>query len=131
MKLAQKIKIIHWTPRVLCVLAILLVSMFALDAFQPNLTIWEQLRDFLMHLIPSFILTAFLILTWKYELVGGIIFALIGLVFSPIIFRHNYAMNQSVSMSMIVTASITFPFILVGVLFIWSHFLKKKQKNQQ
>jgi len=131
MKLAQKIKIIHWIPRILCILAILFVSMFALDAFQPNLTIWEQIGGFLMHLIPSFILIVFLILTWKYELVGGIIFALIGLVFSPIIFRHNYAMNQSVSMSMIVIASITFPFILVGMLFIWSHFLKKKQKNQQ
>jgi len=105
--------------------------MFALDAFQPNMTIWEQIRDFLMHLIPSFILLIFLLFSWKYELIGGIIFTLIGLILSPFIFNHNYAMNQSVGMSLGIITAITFPFILVGVLFIWSHFLKKKQKIHQ
>jgi hypothetical protein len=131
MKLEQTIKIIYWTPRILCILAILFVSLFALDAFQPNMTIWEQISDFLMHLIPSFILLIFLLFSWKYELIGGIIFSLIGLVLSPFIFNHNYAMNHSVGMSLGIIATITFPFVLVGILFIWSHFLKKKQKVQQ
>ena len=46
----------HWLPRILCILSILFISMFALDAFAPNLTIWQQITDFLIHLIPSFIL---------------------------------------------------------------------------
>jgi len=46
---------------------------------------------------------------------------------TPIIYSHNYAMNQSVGTSLIVIASITLPFILVGILFIISYYMKKKQ----
>jgi len=131
MKTQRIVNLVYWAPRIICILAILFVSLFALDAFQPDLTIWQQLGAFLMHLIPSFILAAFLLLAWKYELIGGIIFTLIGVILSPIIFNHNYAMNQSVNMSLGIIAAITFPFILVGLLFIWSYFLTKKQKAQQ
>lgn len=122
-----KIKILHWTPRILCILAILFVSLFALDAFEAGLTIWQQIGGFLIHLIPSFILAILLIVSWKWELVGGIIFALIGIVFTPFIFTHNYNMNNSVWMTIGIIMSITFPFILVGALFIISHFVKKKK----
>jgi len=125
------LKIIYWSPRIICILAILFVSLFALDAFGHGGTITDQISDFIMHLVPSFILTLFLLFTWKYELIGGIIFTIIGVVLSPIIYNHNYAMNNSVSMSLGVIATITFPFILVGVLFILGHFLKKGEKKQQ
>ena len=123
----KSIKVLHWTPRILCVLAILFISMFALDSFTPELTIWQQLGAFLIHLIPSYVLIALLIIAWKWEFVGGIIFIVIGLAFSPIVFIHNYNMNHSVWMSLGIILSITFPFILVGILFIWSH--KKKKGN--
>lgn len=123
----KSISVIHWIPRVICILAILFVSMFAADAFAPELTIWQQLGAFLMHLIPSFILIALLIVAWKWELIGGVIFTLIGVGFSPIIYQHNYAMNQSVSASLIIILMITFPFIVVGGLFIIGHFMKKKE----
>ena len=79
-----------------------------------------------MHLIPSFGLIILLIVAWKWELIGGIIFALIGLGFSPFIFIHNYRMNQSVWMSLSVILMITVPFIIVGILFILSHRMKNK-----
>ncbi|MDO9258074.1 MAG: hypothetical protein Q7U54_21365 [Bacteroidales bacterium] len=120
------IGIFHWLPRIICILAILFISMFALDAFAPGLTIWEQLGAFAMHLIPSFILLAILIVAWKWELVGGIIFALLGLGLSPFIFMHNYEMNHSVGMSLGIIALITFPFFCVGILFIVSFYKKKK-----
>ncbi len=110
-------------------MAILFISMFALDAFQPGMTIWQQLGDFLMHLIPSFILLAFLLIAWKWEFVGGLIFTIIGVVFTPIIYVHNYRMNQSVWISLEVVLLITVPFIVVGVLFMVSHFRKKKMRS--
>jgi len=118
---------LHWIPRVLCILAILFVSMFALDSFAPGLTIWQQLGAFAMHLIPSFILLILLIVAWKWELAGGIIFIILGLAFSPFIFTHNYAMNHSVWISISIILMITFPFIVIGILFIVSHFMKKKE----
>jgi len=117
----------YWLPRIICILAILFVSMFALDAFAPGLTIWQQLGDFFIHLIPSFVLLAFLIVAWKWELYGGIIFTIIGLGLSPFIFMLNQNRNHfSIGASLGVVLMITFPFVVVGILFIISHFLKKK-----
>jgi hypothetical protein len=118
--------LIHWLPRITCILAILFISLFALDAFNPEKTIWQQIGDLLMHLMPSFVLIIVLIIAWKRELVGGIIFVLIGLGFSPFVFIHNYRMNDSIWMSLGIIAIITIPFVLVGILFIMSHRIKKK-----
>ena len=121
-------RIVYWTPRILCILAILFISMFALDSFSPEKTIWQQLGAFFIHLIPSYVLIALLIIAWKWEYIGGLIFIVIGLGFSPFIFIHNYNMNHSIWMSLFIILMITFPFIIVGVLFIWSHFIKKRRQ---
>ncbi len=125
-KMKKSTKVIYWLPRIICILAILFVSLFALDAFDHGDTIWQKLGAFIMHLIPSFILLAFLIVAWKWELIGGIIFILIGVGFSPWVFIHNLRMNESVWMSLGIIASITFPFIVVGVLFIIGHYKQKR-----
>lgn len=126
----KSVSIIHWLPRILCVAAIFFISLFALDAFAPGLTFWQQIGAFLIHLVPSFILCALLILAWKWELIGGIIFILIGLGFSPFIYTHNYAMNHSVWMSISILLMITFPFVVVGILFIVSHSLNKGKADE-
>ena len=118
---------LYWFPRILCILALLFISVFALDAFQPDLTFWQQIQGFIMHLIPSFVLLLFLLIAWKWELIGGIIFVLVGLVLSPFVYMHNYNMNGSVWMSIGIIAMITFPFILVGILFILGHKINKYQ----
>jgi len=121
------IKILHWTPRIICILAILFISSFAADSFAPELTIWQQLGGFLIHLIPSFILFAILIIAWKWEKIGGIIFLVIGLLLSPLVFMLNYNRGNSVGMSLGIILSITIPFVIVGILFIRSHYMKKKE----
>ena len=121
-----KVRIFHWLPRIICIISILFISIFALDSFSGELTIWRQLGDFIMHLIPSFILLAILIIAWKREYIGGILFTLIGLMLSPYVFVLNYNRNHSVSMSLGIVLMITFPLIVVGILFIVSHFIKKK-----
>lgn len=127
----SNLKFWYWTPRLLCILAILFISLFALDAFSPELSFWQQIGGFLMHLIPSFILIALLILAWKKELIGGIVFLIIGLSLSPIVFSHNYRMNHSIFMSLGIIFSITIPFAVVGILFMISHFKRKKARNNQ
>ena len=127
----SSIQLFHWLPRIISILAILFVSMFALDAFSPGLTIWQQLGAFLIHLLPSFILLAFLIVAWKWEYLGGIIFTLIGLGLSPFIYLLNHNRNgMTVGNSLIVVLLINIPFIIVGILLIVSYFLKKKDLNK-
>lgn len=124
------ISILHWLPRIICVLAILFVSMFALDSFEPGMPLWQQIGGFFMHLIPSFILILFLIIAWKWELIGGIMFVIIGLGLLPFIYMMNYQMNHSVWMSISVVLLINLPFVVVGILFILSHFIKNKNSKK-
>lgn len=119
-------KILHWTPRVICMLAIIFISLFAFDAFDPGLTAGQQLEAFTIHLIPSFILLGILLLAWKWELAGGIIFILTGIALSPVIFLGNFHSNHSVIISLTIIATITFPFVIAGILFVFSYFRKKK-----
>jgi cytochrome b561 len=118
-------KVFHWLPRIICILAILFISLFALDAFAPELPFWQQIGAFLMHLIPSFILLGLLLIAWKWEYVGGIIFTLIGVLLSPIVFIHNYEMNGSILISLGIISAITIPFAVVGILFFISDYRKK------
>ena len=112
------IKIVHWTPRILCILAILFLGIFALDAFDSRYTLWQQLQAFFIHLIPNYILILFLVIAWKWELIGGLMLMILALGFSPFIYIHNYNMNHSVWMSLFVILMINFPFILTGGLFV-------------
>jgi hypothetical protein len=100
--------------------------MFAADAFAPGLTFLQQIGAFIMHLIPSFILLAFLIVSWKWELIGGVIFVAIGLGFTPFIYLHNFNMNHSVATSIGIVLMINLPFVVTGILFILSYFMKKR-----
>ncbi len=122
------IKIFHWLPRVICIAAILFISMFALDSFQSGLSFWQQIGHFLMHLIPSYVLIALLIVAWKWEMIGGIIFMLIGLGFSPFVFFLNYHRNHFPFWNcVLIVLVINMPFVLVGAFFMISNRLKKKK----
>jgi hypothetical protein len=103
--------------------------MFALDSFAPGLTIWEQIRGFLIHLTPSYILLAALFVAWKWEKLGGILFMVIGLGFSPFIFLMNYHRTGLVGVGIAVVFMICVPFIMVGAMFLVSNYLKKRSNN--
>lgn len=122
-------KFFHWLPRILCIIAILFISLFAADSFAPGLTFWQQIGGFFRHLIPSFVLLAILILAWKWELVGSIFFGLVGLIMMPFIYSLNYEMNHSVWISLGVVCSIALPFFIIGILFFVSYSKKRKYKK--
>jgi hypothetical protein len=67
-------KFLFWTPRVASILFILFVSLFALDIFEMQLGFWGTLVGLFMHLIPSFILIAALILAWRREWFGALLY---------------------------------------------------------
>ena len=123
----KSIQFIHWTPRILGILMILFLSMFALDSFAPNLSLWQQIGGFLIHLIPSYILVAALAVAWKWEKLGGWLFTVIGVVFSIAVFLLNLNRNHfSAGQSMLTTLIVAVPFIVVGILFLVSYRLRKQ-----
>lgn len=119
--------LIHWAPRILTILSILLISLFALDSFGPGVPLLTQIGAFLMHMIPSAVLVAVLIIAWRHQLTGGIIFIITGLALSPFLYSLNFRNNHSVWMSIGVVAIITLPFIVAGVMFIIDYYFKGKE----
>ena len=64
-------KVLHWTPRIICILAILFISLFSFDSFSSERNFWQNATAFLMHNIPSFVLLAVLIVAWKWKKWGN------------------------------------------------------------
>ena len=71
----------YWLPRILGLFFAVFISIFALDAFGGGEPIGEQILGFLIHMIPSYILILILLIAWKWQLAGGILYILIGLFY--------------------------------------------------
>jgi hypothetical protein len=63
-----------WTPRIAAILFVLFLSLFALDIFEMDLTVGETIVGLLIHLIPSILLTIAVVLAWRWEWIGALIF---------------------------------------------------------
>jgi len=125
------IQLFHWLPRIICILAILFISMFALDSFSSERTFWQNTAAFLMHLIPSFVLLAILIVAWKWEKIGGTILIIVVVVLSVSVFNLNYNQRHFTLWQSIRNVSILcLPFVIAGILFILSHSAKKKELSE-
>lgn len=117
--------------RVLCIAAIAFISLFALDSFETGRTFWQNMGAFVIHLIPTFILLILLVIAWKRELTGGILITLTGLLATPFIFSLNYQRTHSAGYTLGIISMITLPFIIAGILFIVSHFVKRRTRTDE
>ncbi|MGB8491884.1 MAG: hypothetical protein WCE64_12580 [Bacteroidales bacterium] len=121
-------KILQWAPRILCILAILFLSLFALDSFSSELTFWQNAGAFLMHLVPSFVLLVILIVAWKWENIGGIILIIVGLALCVFLFNLNYNQRHfSLWQSIRNVTMFCLPLILAGILFVINHSVQKSE----
>jgi hypothetical protein len=71
-------EILFWPPRVLTIAFIAFLSIFALDVFDADLGFWPTVLALTMHLIPSFVLSIALVLAWRWEWVGAVLFTAAG-----------------------------------------------------
>jgi len=118
----MKAKTLFWTPRILTILAILFMLMFSFDTFGGNEPFARKLLGFLIHNIPVLILIGVLIIAWKWEIIGGVLFIIAFIVAS--IYFKSFSGNPG---SLIVIV----PFLLTGILFILHHVLYGKRSEQK
>lgn len=98
-----------WSPRILSIGFILFLGLFATDVFGEYETIGETALALFMHLIPNFVLLIALIIAWRWKLIGGVIFLLLGVVsvFAFDTFEHPIAFLV-----------ISLPVYIIGFLFL-------------
>ena len=125
----QKInKFIYWTPRILSIIFIMFLALFSLDVFETNLGFWETLLALFIHNIPAFILLIILLISWKHEIVGGIVFILAGILYVAILLINTLT-NRPEWYMLFWALQISGPAFLIGILFIVNWL--KKRKNQK
>ena len=114
------LKTLQWLARILAIVAIIFMSMFSFDAFSGDEPFGEKLLGFLIHNIPALVVIVFLVIAWKREIIGGVLFilAFIGLA----IFFRSFTGNQT---SLIVIS----PLLITGASFIIHSILDSKSNN--
>lgn len=66
------VRLLHWTPRVLSLLFVAFLALFALDVFDGGYGPLETLVALSMHLLPNFVLLAVILLAWRWPWMGAL-----------------------------------------------------------
>lgn len=103
--------------RILMIAFILFLTMFSLDVFEMEGTLLEQLGGFVMHSIPSLVLVAVLLVSWRNPLLGGIL-TLASAAALTLRFRIQGITEL---------ATLVLPLVVVGILFIAAYLVSRKQ----
>lgn len=114
-------RFVYWAPRVLSIIFITFLALMSLDVFSPGLGLWEIVIGLLMHNIPTLVLLVVLLISWRYEVVGGVMFILVGLLYIVMLMMNPfewYYLAWAIQISGIA--------FLIGILFLIGWFKKKK-----
>jgi predicted membrane metal-binding protein len=103
-------KIIKWSARILAILFVIFISLFALDVFSD----FSWLALF-MNLIPTFVMIAITVTAWKRPLPGGILFVLAG------------AALLVLGRSPVMVLPLVIPAVIIGALFIIGRFWPERK----
>lgn len=103
-----------WAPRILSLLFVLFLMLFSLDIFTVGASTGEIAIGLLLHNIPALVLLIAVIISWKYEIVGGIVFVLAGIAYTVLLLLPGSPSGERLLPALI----IALPAIVVGVLFI-------------
>ncbi|MBU0597173.1 hypothetical protein KKA94_03365 [Patescibacteria group bacterium] len=112
-------KFIFWTPRILSIVFICFLVVFSFDVFEMELSFWQTTGALFMHNLPSLILLAVLIISWKHEIVGAITFILAGLLYILLLLMRGWYHWSGLLL-------IALPAFLIGILFLLGWFKKRK-----
>jgi di/tricarboxylate transporter len=114
-------KTLFWTPRILTIIFILFLGLFALDVFEGDQSLIKKLGGFLIHLIPNFVLILVLIVSWKQEWVGTIAYTIVGIIYI-VMFWGRFPF--------VTYLTISGPLFLIAVLF-WLNWINRKKLDNE
>ncbi len=109
--------LLYWSPRVLCFLFAAFLSIFALDVFTEGQSFWQTVIALLMHLVPSFLVLIVLAISWRWEWVGAVVLAALGVLYI-VMFWGRFPVS--------VYVAIAGPLFLIAGLFLVNWVMRAK-----
>ena len=116
-------RIFYWIPRVAGIICAAFCFVLAFGVFaEEDWTPLEKTIGFFMQLIPFLIMIILLLISWKWELIGGICYIILGIAITVymILFRPEIWYNSFF---------LSGPLFFVGLLFIMHYFIFEKKKG--
>ncbi|WP_031291952.1 DUF7670 domain-containing protein [Leptolyngbya sp. Heron Island J] len=74
-------RLLFWSPRGLCILFAIFLSLFALDVFSEGYGFGETILALLIHLMPTYLVVISLAIAWRWEWIGSILFIALALFY--------------------------------------------------
>ncbi|MGM0445183.1 MAG: DUF7670 domain-containing protein [Bacillota bacterium] len=99
-----------WIPRILSIIFILFLSLFALDVFGTDVSFFKQVGGFIINLLPSIFFAAALIIFWKNPTYCGLSFIILAVLFT--VFFKTYTNLISFILISFLPAFIGFLFLI-------------------
>jgi hypothetical protein len=115
-------RILYWLPRAFSMAFLVFLSLFALDVFNEHLGFWRTALALFRHLIPVFVLAAALVLAWRWEWIGAVLYAAAGLLYINRVMSISRPLSAAVKLNWIVT--IAGPALIIAGLFL-ANWLKR------
>lgn len=108
-------RMLYWTPRGLCIAYALFLAVFSLDVFSEHLGFWQTLSALAIHNIPSALIVVILVVAWRREWIGTVLFAAAGLSYVIWTMQHR---NLSGEVKLNWILIIAGPVFLIAALFL-------------
>ena len=99
----------------LCILFAVFISLFALDVFSEGYGFGETILALLIHLVPTYLVIIALVIAWRWEWVGAILFISLAVFF----------LMSSGGESWIISG----PLFLIGGLFLFNRIYRAQMKT--
>ena len=114
-------RLLFWTPRVLCILLAMFLSVFALDVFGEGYGFWQTIGALLLHLVPVYIVVIALVIAWRWEWVGAILF-IASALFYLVWFWGRFHWSAYLGISG--------PLVLLGLLFLFNWIYRAQLRTR-
>lgn len=110
-----------WSPRILCILFAVFISLFSLDVFAGTHGLMQTIVGLLIHLIPTFVIVGVLILSWRWEWIGAVAYVGMAVFYAYMI---NFRRWDWIAL-------ISTPLLIIGILFLVSWLLHDKLRVKE
>lgn len=116
----KNLKYYYWIPRFTGLVFVLFLSSLAFDSITGYKSFYLMINSALAKLVPSLVLAIMLIIAWKEELLGGILFMLLFLVLFALIVSESPLLSDLIFYG---------PIFIIGLFFLIDYYLRQIYKK--
>ena len=108
-------RLLIWTPRILCILYAVFVSLFARDVFGQGSGFVQTALALLIHLVPTGVIITVLVVSWRREWLAAVVFIVAGVL-------YLFSTLQHPDWVLVISG----PLWLIGILFFVSWLYRRE-----